>query len=79
VCPPKPKPYVGPVVDNQISPLKSILSHLLNHHFPKTPEKCASTVLELRVLPVEEKELFHKLALENNANVVLQPYQAFLS
>jgi hypothetical protein len=79
VCPPKPKPHVGPVVDNQLSPLKSILSHLLNHHFPKTQEKCPSTVVELRVLPVEEKETFHKLALKENANVVLQPYQAFLS
>ena len=79
VCPPKAKPHVGPVVDHKVSSLKSVLSHLLNHHFPKTLEKCVSTVIELRVLPVEEKEIFHKLALEDNANVIMQPYQAFLS
>jgi hypothetical protein len=62
-----------------MSSLKSVLSHLLDLQFPKTPEKCSSISLELRVLPVEKREIFHKLALGFDSNVIMQPYQAFLS
>ncbi|KAK4022478.1 hypothetical protein OUZ56_007940 [Daphnia magna] len=79
VCPPKAQPHIGPVVDHQLSSLKSVLLNLLNQRFPKTPEKLTSTALELRVLPVEEKDTFLKLALAENPDIVMQPYQAFLS
>lgn len=79
VCPPKAQPHIGPIVDHQLSSLKSVLTNMLNQHFPKTSEKLISTALELRVLPVEEKDIFHKLALEDNPDIVVQPYQAFLS
>lgn len=79
VCPPKAQPHIGPVVDHQLSSLKSVLLNLLNQRFPKTPEKLTSTALELRVLPVEEKDTFLKLALADNPDIVMQPYQAFLS
>ena len=38
-----------------------------------------NTVLELRVLPIDDRELFHKSVLETSPNMVLQPYTAFLS
>lgn len=81
INPPKPKPRVGPLVDHKKQSLKTILSQLLTQHLPETTsdQLKANTVLELRVLPVEDNEMFHQLALESNPEMVMQPYTAFLS
>lgn len=80
VCPPKVAHHVGPIVNPPLVSFKSVLSEILNQHIKKNPpENVLNTVLKLRILPVEDRELFQKNALQNNPEIVMQPYSAFLS
>lgn len=81
VSPPKPQPRIGPVLDHKkATSFKSILSQLLNQHLPKNisnNQSNDSISIQLRVLPVEDKENFHQLT--SHVELIMQPYAAFLS
>ena len=81
ISPPTPKTHVGPVTNHEKPSLKSIFANLLTQHLPKAPTEDSKHIshLELRVLPLEGNEMFHKLVMESSPDAIIQPYSAFLS
>lgn len=82
VAPPLAKAHTAPLMYDQRPSLKSIFLKILNQHLHKsTTEHIIEemTSLKLRILPIEEKETFHRLAMEINSDNIIQPYTAFIS